>query len=77
MFTNKKNNAKMAWDYGRDPVCEAVWIPMENNYNFSDSILIAFHNLPVYLICIKQTKKSHFMEIYLYCDIDSNIGIII
>ncbi len=21
MFTNKKNNAKMAWDYGRDPVC--------------------------------------------------------
>ncbi len=22
MFTNKKNNAKMAWDYGRDPVCK-------------------------------------------------------
>ncbi len=22
MFTNKKNNAKVAWDYGRDPVCE-------------------------------------------------------
>ena len=22
MFTNKNNNAKMAWDYGRDPVCK-------------------------------------------------------
>ncbi len=24
MFTKKKNNAKMAWDYGRDPVCVAL-----------------------------------------------------
>ncbi len=44
MFTNKKNNAKMAWDYDRDLVCIGT---IERYYR--DSIQLAEIDIPYIL----------------------------
>ncbi len=31
MFTNIKNNAKMVWDYGREPVCSGLSVLVNSN----------------------------------------------